>query len=1108
MSDEGEKTCPLCAEEMDLTDQQLKPCRCGYEVCVWCWHHIMEMAEKEETEGRCPACRTPYDKEKIVGTAANCERLAAEVSMEKKHKSQKAKSKTSENRKQLTSVRVIQRNLVYIVGLPLDLADEDLLQSKEYFGQYGKVLKVSISRTSAGTIQQFQHNTCSVYITYAREDEAFRCIQSVHGFILDGRSLRACFGTTKYCHAWLRNVPCTNPDCLYLHEIGSQQDSFTKDEESSAYSRVQEITGISNNMQRRSGNVLPAPTDGYCYSSTVIGNHVVKSSSNNSVSSTRVSPPSSSSGRSGGLPPAASWGTRASNHNPPIASLASSNGPTKQSAEATYGPTVIASVVSSSAETSHVPNNVGKRHVVSEETRARQSKSKMEASSTVKHHSGANSHACITEASTTCSEALDTKSTSQMPSPLPANEGENSMPLDMRNSIVERPELEGDRSTADVNIQKLSDGVSSMGIDKQLNNEYSEVYRPDCSTGDTSVLHRDQDLQWHEPEKTSLAMQTLTSETEDDFDNQRLRDAIVSQAPLPATSPLHILSNFRVPLQPQVSADGTGNYSLNPPIVHKASGERLGLHLPSTSVSSNGFMEHLMNHASGQSNSWVNGTQGHHFGPFNGGAAHFERPPLDMGESHIISNILSLDLDSWGDSLTSQNLAKLLSENDKQEGSLKSPNSWRSQISNQSRFSFARQEDSKNHLFGVEPTLNNINHTANNPSFGQGFVDNRDPYLDRLGNGFGYHHRNMELADNSLGGHTALPSSKLPASRSQISAPPGFTSPSRPPPPGFTSHERIDPSFDFLKSGSQLQEISPFMRNPYQASPSGNSSTNDFEFMDPAILAVGKGRLPTGVNSSGIDMRQNFHVQAPGFENEFRLQLMQRSHSPSQNLRYNDARDNFSPPNNAYGFTSQHMEHSQANNASSQFSLQQPRNTVISNGQWDGWSELQSPNDMGITELLRNDRVGLDKLYGLAPAMVMEWLVEDEGNGESALGPWGGGGKWDYARTPFSRNWTSAIHRGRTIVYTNLPKPSSTTTTTTTTTLNISTTKLPGHPPLHRQPYDGKLKTAYRSTNALVMFDPSPNPLYEPSTLEALKISPPIACQPPLLLTAYFIHRR
>ena len=52
-------------------------------------------------------------------------RLVAEISTEKK-KSQKAKSKSSEGRKQLSSVRVIQRNLVYIVGLPLDLADEEV----------------------------------------------------------------------------------------------------------------------------------------------------------------------------------------------------------------------------------------------------------------------------------------------------------------------------------------------------------------------------------------------------------------------------------------------------------------------------------------------------------------------------------------------------------------------------------------------------------------------------------------------------------------------------------------------------------------------------------------------------------------------------------------------------------------------------------------------------------------------------------------------------------------------------------------------------------------------------------------------------------------------
>ncbi|MCI29211.1 RNA binding family protein, partial [Trifolium medium] len=78
----------------------------------------MDMAEKDDTDGRCPACRSPYDKEKIVGTASKCERLLSEINMEKKVKNQKAKSKSSDGRKQLSSVRVIQRNLVYIVGLP------------------------------------------------------------------------------------------------------------------------------------------------------------------------------------------------------------------------------------------------------------------------------------------------------------------------------------------------------------------------------------------------------------------------------------------------------------------------------------------------------------------------------------------------------------------------------------------------------------------------------------------------------------------------------------------------------------------------------------------------------------------------------------------------------------------------------------------------------------------------------------------------------------------------------------------------------------------------------------------------------------------------------
>ncbi|MFS7957800.1 putative RNA recognition motif domain, nucleotide-binding alpha-beta plait domain superfamily [Helianthus anomalus] len=80
--------------------------------------------------------------------------------------------------------------MAYIIGLPISLADEDLLQRKDYFGRYGKVTKVSLSRTAGGTVQQFVNDTCSVYITYSKEEEAVRCIQSVHGYVLDGRFLR------------------------------------------------------------------------------------------------------------------------------------------------------------------------------------------------------------------------------------------------------------------------------------------------------------------------------------------------------------------------------------------------------------------------------------------------------------------------------------------------------------------------------------------------------------------------------------------------------------------------------------------------------------------------------------------------------------------------------------------------------------------------------------------------------------------------------------------------------------------------------------------------------------------------------------------------------
>ena len=70
----------------------------------------------------------------------------------------------------------------------------------------------------------------------------------------------------------------------------------------------------------------------------------------------------------------------------------------------------------------------------------------------------------------------------------------------------------------------------------------------------------------------------------------------------------------------------------------------------------------------------------------------------DEEEENIVSKMLSPDFDPWDNSWSSaNNFAKLLAQmNNNQEGSSKQSSSWKPQNPNQSRFSFARQENQAN----------------------------------------------------------------------------------------------------------------------------------------------------------------------------------------------------------------------------------------------------------------------------------------------------------------------------------------------------------------------------------------------------------------------------
>ena len=125
-------------------------------------------------------------------------------------------------------MRAIRRDLVYVVGLTPRLCEEAPLRETGVFQKFGEVLKIHAAPPKPGAALV----TGSAYVTFADEEAAARCIRGVDRVALDGKTLRASFGTTKYCASFLRGARCMNKNCLYLHDVGADTRdlSFTKEE--------------------------------------------------------------------------------------------------------------------------------------------------------------------------------------------------------------------------------------------------------------------------------------------------------------------------------------------------------------------------------------------------------------------------------------------------------------------------------------------------------------------------------------------------------------------------------------------------------------------------------------------------------------------------------------------------------------------------------------------------------------------------------------------------------------------------------------------------------------------------------------------------------------
>ncbi|KAK6361522.1 transcriptional repressor general negative regulator of transcription subunit 4 [Orbilia blumenaviensis] len=261
--DDSDDCCPLCVEEFDLSDKHFKPCPCGYQICQFCYNNI-----RKNLNGLCPACRREYTDATMEFKQVSQEEYRAEQQkqsrkkQEQKQKELQKRELEQTTRKHLSGLRVVQKNLVYVTGLNPRIKEEDLLQTlrgDQFFGQYGRIHKIVVNKRTADKAPTERSAGMGVYVTFTRKEDAEKCIAAVDGSQNGERILRATYGTTKYCSAYLRNEHCPNKNCMFLHEQGEEVDSFTRQDLSSFNAQSSQRAGPSSQSSQSTQSSAPPP---------------------------------------------------------------------------------------------------------------------------------------------------------------------------------------------------------------------------------------------------------------------------------------------------------------------------------------------------------------------------------------------------------------------------------------------------------------------------------------------------------------------------------------------------------------------------------------------------------------------------------------------------------------------------------------------------------------------------------------------------------------------------------------------------------------------------------------------------------------------------------
>ena len=116
---------------------------------------------------------------------------------------------TPEEKMRLSNKFYLLKNVVFISNIPKEFFTKEILFQKKFLGQYGHINQICFINNNK--IEN------SLIVHFDTVNQAALAIIALNNFEINEKKIKISYYNTRYCHFFLNNKECPNPNCFYIH---------------------------------------------------------------------------------------------------------------------------------------------------------------------------------------------------------------------------------------------------------------------------------------------------------------------------------------------------------------------------------------------------------------------------------------------------------------------------------------------------------------------------------------------------------------------------------------------------------------------------------------------------------------------------------------------------------------------------------------------------------------------------------------------------------------------------------------------------------------------------------------------------------------------------